>query len=95
MSVGPVGEGLPEDTECDFSVPSVGVCFWVDEPVASAVGVSIVKVCSGFFLPGLRTMDLRADDLGLVTLLDPWSFCDFFFFSFLIGEGIGETTFAP
>ena len=46
MLVGLVGESLHEDTECDFSVPSVGVCFLVDEPVASAVGVTIVKVYS-------------------------------------------------
>ena len=94
MSVGPVGEGLPEDTECDFSVPSVGVCFWVVEPVASVMGVTMVKVWAGFFVPGLRTKFLRADDLGLVILLEPWPFLDFFF-SFLVGEGIGETLFAP
>ena len=94
MSVGPLGEGLPEDPDCDLSVPSVGGCCWVEEPVASEVGVTMVEVRTGFFLPGLRTKFLRADDLGLVVLLEPWPFFDFFF-SFLIGEGIGETVFAP
>ena len=95
MSVGSVGEGLPEDPDCDLSVPSVGGCCWVDEPVASVAGVRMVEVRTGFFLPVLRTKFLRADVLGLDVLLDPWPFLDFFFFSFLIGEGIGETVFTP
>ena len=92
MSAEPLGMGVPEDTECDVSVPSVGLCFGVNDWVI-ILRVSAVMVGCCPVWPGTGTEVPVASDLGLITFLDP---CPFFvFFSFLEGEGMGETLFAP
>lgn len=91
MSAEPEGEGLPEDIECDFLVPSLGVCFRVSE-AASTMGVSMVKVGGCLFLPGFKKEDPVVSDPGLTTFLDP---CPFFFFSFFEGEGMGDILSTP
>lgn len=44
ISLGSLGEGLPEDTECDVSVPSVGCSFRGFVSLVSVAGVIKVRV---------------------------------------------------
>ena len=89
LSVGTFGKGVPEDTEDDCSVPSIGGCFVAN--VVSVMGVGEVKVTITFLVPEV-TVSVTSG-LGLTTLLDCPPF-PFFFFT-LVGEGTGEHTFSP